>query len=63
MESLKCFINTDDIEKINNLKNFKPLFEYVDEPKYKDFQYDRREWGRLYFVDEYVTIMAASNIR
>lgn len=57
------FIHTDDTNKIDKLENFVPLYKYVDEPKYKEFQYDRREWGRLYFGDNYVTVIAASNIK
>ena len=64
MNELKVFINSDNTIRINEIPGFVPLYKYIDEPKYVSFEYDRREWGRIYLNDDqFITVIAASNIK
>lgn len=63
MNNINVFINTDDILNIQDIPGFKPIYEYIKEPYYSTFEYDPREFGRIYFDNIYLTILAQSDIK
>ncbi len=58
METLIVYANINDIEKIQKIPGFKPLYEYFEDEKV-----EREEWGKIFLGDIEIKFYVYSEIK
>ena len=58
METMIAFVKLEDLDKINTLPQFKPVYEYINGNEVAP-----EEWGKIIFDNLEIKLYASSQIR